>query len=290
MKRNSIMGVGVALCIPAMAWPLVQQTSTLQNAPLLNVSVVAMAQEGQGRPRDGREGRPPGGPGMGGGFGGGFRGPGGPFRRSEKMQLGRFVREVGELEKAKKTPLNKKQAQKIVATIAPWRKKATMNDTDAKKLYTALRDTLTATQKKALDQRRPFGPDGPMGGPMGGAPDGRGFGRGPRDEQGERPNGPPPGGRNDREDGPGGPGGPPDGRGFGRGPGGFNGRPNGDRPTPPTEAEMKKMGDFMKSFNPFYPITSYKQVKSLPQPMQEGMTRRYKEMQAVLYQLAAKAK
>ena len=53
---------------------------------------------------------------------------------------------------------------------------------------------------------------------------------------------------------------------------------------------MKKMEAFMKTFNPFYPPTSYKQLKELPRPMQEGMQRRYKETQAVLSQLAIKAK
>ncbi len=266
MKRNLFIGMGAALCLPALTWPLVQQASTPQNSPLFNSSVIAMAQEG---PRDGgrnggREGRPPGGP------GGGFGGPGGGFRRSEKMQLGRFVRKVGEMEKVKKTPLNKKQAQKIVATIAPWRKKVSMNDADAKKLYAALRDTLTAAQKKALDQRPQFG--GPNGGPRG-----KGGPRGDRPDgppRGERPNGPPPGGPRE-----------------GRGPGG----PRGGGFKPPTEAEMKKMqegmkkmGEFMKTFNPFYPVTSYKQIKVLPQPMQDGMARNYKEMNAILSQLAVK--
>ena len=260
MKRNSIIGLGVALCIPVLVWPLVQQTSTPENAPLLYSSIFA---EAQGGARDGgregeREGRPPGGPGR-------------EFRRSEKMQLGRFVREIGDIEKAKKTPLNKKQAQKIVATIAPWRKKASMSDADAKKLYAALRDTLTAEQKKVLDQRPSFGGGGPRGegGPRGDRPDGP-----PR---GERPNGPPPGG--------------PRGEGGARGPGG----PRGGDFKPPTEAEMKKMqegmkkmGEFMKTFNPFYPVTAYKQVKALPKPMQEGMERRYKEMNTVLYQLSVK--
>jgi hypothetical protein len=271
MKRNAIISLGVALCIPALVWPLVQQTSTPQHSPLFNSSIIAQAQDG---PRDGgreggpdgtREGRPPGGPGRFGGPRGPMGGPGGGFRRSDKMQIGRFIREVGEMEKAKKTPLNKKQAQKIVATIAPWRKKASMSDADAKKLYVALRDTLTAAQKKTIDQRPPFG------GPMGGPPDGRG----PRGERGERGNR---GERGDRPDGP-----PRGEHGFG-GPGG----PNGERPKPPSEADMKKMQAFMKTFNPLYPPTSYKEIKSLPQPMQEGMERRYKDMQAVLYQLSAK--
>ncbi len=270
MKSNSILGLGVALCIPAL---------------VIAASVSAQAQNGpreggkEGNREGGREGRPPGGPGGSFGGPGRFGGPGGAFRRSEKMQLGRFVRQVGDMEKAKKTPLNKKQAQKIIAVIAPWRKKASMNDADAQKLYVALRDTLTAAQKKAMDQRPPFG------GPMGGPPDGRG----PR---GDRPDGPPPEGRGPRGDRPDGP--PPGGRDGGR-EGRPPGGPRGGDFKPPSEAEMKKMqagmkkmGEFVKTYNPFYPVASYKQVKDLPKPMQEGMERRYKEMQAVLSQLAAK--
>ena len=226
------------------------------------------------------QGRPPGGP---GGFGGGFGGPdgrgrgrggmmGGPGRRSEKMRLGGFLRGISELERAKKTPLNKQQAQKIVATIAPWRKKAAMSEADAKKLSIALHNTLTAAQKTALQTMRPPRPQG------------FGQGRAPGGRSGERPDGPP---RGERPDGPppGGFGGPPPG-GFGRG---LRGE-RGERPAPPTQAQMKKMETFMKTFNPFYPPTSYKQLKELPRPMQEGVQRRYKETQAALAQLVAKAK
>ena len=255
MKRNSMIGMGVALCIPAMVWPVVQKVSQSQNSPLLSSSVVAQAQDGrQDRPREGRgNGRDGRGP------GGGMGGPGGGFRRSEKMQIGRFIREIGDMERDKKTPLNKKQAQKIVSTIAPWRKKAGMSDADAKKLYAALRDTLTAAQKKMLDQPPAFG------GPRGERPDGP-----PRGEGGKRPNGPPPGGGG-RDGG-------------GRNGGGLRG---GDF-KPPSEADMKKMQAFMASYNPLYPPTSYAQIKSLPQPLQEGMTRRYKELQDILAKLAAK--
>lgn len=234
-------------------------------AVLFNASVSAIA---QGRPSGPQPGS--------------FGGPGGPaFRRSEKMRLGGFLRGVSELEKAKKTPLNKAQAQKIVATIAPWRKKASMSDADAKKLSAALYNTLTAAQKTSLEKMRPGRPGGPGG---------FGGNRGP----GGRPDGPP---RGERPDGPrggfGGPGnrrgGPPPG-GFGRGPDGDHGGRDGDRPAPPTEAQMKKMEAFMKTFNPFYPVTSYKQLKELPRPMQEGMQRRYKETQAILTQLSAKAR
>lgn len=111
-----------------------------------------------------------GGGGGGGGFGGGNR------QQSPKMQLGRLLRDIGELEKANKKPLTKDQAKKIVAAIKPWEKKPKMTDEDAKALRKTINDILTTAQKNELDkmaaQNRRMG----GGGPGGGGPGGGGFG------------------------------------------------------------------------------------------------------------------
>ncbi|MCS6862034.1 MAG: hypothetical protein NZT92_17140, partial [Abditibacteriales bacterium] len=172
--------------------------------------------------------------GGGGGFGGGGRQP------SPKMQLGRLLRDIGELEKANKKPLTKEQAKKIVAAIKPWEKKPKMTDEEAKALRKTIHDILTTAQKNELDkmaaQNRRMGGGGPGGGGFGGGPGGFG--------------------------GPGG-GGPGGGGGFGGGPGGFGGPGGGGpgggggQPSPQQQQQfrqtMQKMQEFFKIYNPFYP-------------------------------------
>ena len=105
------------------------------------------------------------------GFGGG-----GASRNSPKRRLTSLVRGLGELEKAKKAPLNKDQAKKIVAAIGPWKAKPKMTEDEAKALYGKINTTLTTKQKNELDkmaaQGRRFGSGdrerGGAGGPGGG--------------------------------------------------------------------------------------------------------------------------
>lgn len=82
----------------------------------------------------------------------------------------------------------------------------------------------------------------------------------------------------------------------GQGGGGGAGGPGGGG-NPPSPEEMKKfqqtrqlMQTFMKTMNPFYPPQNYKELKSLPERMQESMAKRYKARTEILAKLAAKAK
>jgi hypothetical protein len=216
-------------------------------------------------------GRPLGGPG----------GPRGAMRNNPKMRLGRLIRGIGELEKGKKAALTKAQAKKIVAVVTPWKKKPKMTESEAQSLYTKVSAILTAKQKEELASSAPDrglgGPDGRRGpgGPGGRGPRGFGGPGGPRGGFGG------PGGRG--PDGFGGPGGPGGRRGPGGGPGVFGGGP-------PDPQQMQKMQSFMKTYNPFYSPGSYKELKGLPDRMQEGYKRRYQEQQTLLTALARKAK
>ncbi len=243
------------------------------------------AMQGHDGKRDGMRG--PGGP-------GGMRGPGGPgsFRRNAKMQIGGLIRGIGVLETQKKTPLSKDQAKKIVATLKVWQKKPKMSEAEAKSVSAKLNSFLTTPQKTALaamkPPRRGFGGRGPGGPGRDGGPGGM---RGPRDHDDKR--------------GPGGPGGMrgPGGQDGMRGPGGFGGMRGPGGPgggfggAPPTAQQMQemrqrmeKMRGFMETFNPLYPVGSYKEVKALPDRMQERLKEHYTAQQAVLTQLARKAK
>jgi hypothetical protein len=190
---------------------------------------------------------------QGGGGGGGSQ-----FRNSPKGRLSGVIRGIGDLEKAKKAPLTKDQAKKILAAINPWKGKPKMNEDEAKSLYGKINGALTTKQKNELDklsaQNRRFG-------------------------SGER------GGQGGGQGGGGGAGGPGGGGGFGGG------------GTPPSPEEMKKfqqmrqkMQGFMKTSNPFYPPANYKELKDMPERMRESMTRRYQSRMDILKKLAAKAK
>src|SRR5687767_9681250 len=120
-KTINLMGLAAAMLIPFAVW--------------------SQAQGGFGKPGGGHTGPGAGPRGWEGrGPGGRPGGPGGPggFRRSPKMQLGGLLRGIGELEKAKKTPLSKTQAKQFVATLTPWRKKASMSDSEARAVHTKL--------------------------------------------------------------------------------------------------------------------------------------------------------
>jgi hypothetical protein len=81
------------------------------------------------------------------------------------------------------------------------------------------------------------------------------------------------------------------GAGGGRPGGGGAGGPGGAAPNMQQMRQtMQKMQGFMKTYNPLYPPTKYKELNSLPERMQGGFKRRYQAQQALLSQLAKKAK
>ena len=86
--------------------------------------------------------------------------------------------------------------------------------------------------------------------------------------------------RGDREGGPGGQRGGPGGAGGG----GFD-----PARMQQMRAQMQKLQGFMKTMNPFYPPTKYSELKSLPDRMKDGWTRRYKTTQTMLTALSRKA-
>jgi hypothetical protein len=230
--------------------------------------LAAQAQSGGfGRPGGG-PGNAPGGPGFGRGM-----------RNNPKTQLTRLVNRIGQLEKGS-ARLTVPQAKSVVGIISPWSKKNCMTENEAKTLLTRLNGVLTAKQKSELEKLGPGGRDGGRG-------EGRGDGRGPRGDGERRGDGGPRGGL-DRGGfggqgrpegrGPGGPGG------EGRGPGGPGG---GGRPS---EAQMKAIQTFFQNYNPFYPPSNYKEVKALPDRMEESFVNRYRRQQAVISQLTQKAK
>ena len=82
-----------------------------------------------------------------GGGGGGAR-----ARNSPKRRLTGLVRAIGELEKGNKAPLTKDQAKKVLALVAPWRKRPKMTEDQAKALYMKMNAVLTTKQKNELDK------------------------------------------------------------------------------------------------------------------------------------------
>lgn len=182
-------------------------------------------------------------------------------RDNSKARLEGVLMGVGSLERGGKTPLSKDQARKMVALISGWKKKSHMSDAEAQSLSGKLSAVLTSAQKNAIQQARPQNRRGDRRGP-----DGRG--------DGGRPNG----GRRG---------------GFGGGMGRMGGGFGGDGPTPEQRQQMQKrmqaLQNFMKTYNPFYPPTKYKEVNSAPERMRQGMTRRYEMTMALLSQLSKKA-
>ena len=72
--------------------------------------------------------------------------------------------------------------------------------------------------------------------------------------------------------------------------GGNNGGPPDAKAMAEMRAQMQKMQGFMKTYNPFYPITKYAEFKALPDRMKERFTKGYQSRMSVLTKLAAKAK
>ena len=196
------------------------------------------------------------------------RGEDGPGRRrpaSAKRQLSGVWRRLDRVEN--QAPLSKQQAARVVNLIRPWTTRAQMSDADAAQLQTQLAAVWTPAQAELMERR------GPREGGGRGEGEGRG-GRGPRGE-----------GR-----GEGGFGGPREGRGEG----GFGGR-RGEREgmgrgAGVDPAQRQAMRGFMENLNPFYAPTGYSQWKSLPQPAQERLAKRYRESRATLEALSRKAK
>ena len=184
------------------------------------------------------------------GFGGG--GGGSSQRNSPKGRLSSVIRGIGELEKAKKAPLTKDQAKKIVAAINPWKAKPKMTEDEAKSLYGKINTTLTTKQKNELDKM---------------AAQNRRFSSGDRGERGGGGAG-----------------------GQGGGPGGGGGTPPSPEEMKKFQQMRQKMQGFMKTSNPFYPPQNYKELKDMPERMRESMARRYQSRMDMLKKLAAKAK
>jgi hypothetical protein len=92
----------------------------------------------------------------------------------------------------------------------------------------------------------------------------------------------------------GGPGGGGPGGGGG-GPGGGGGAGGGQPPSPQQMQQMReqfqKLQGFFKTYNPFYPPMSYKEVKEMPEQMRENFfIKRYEARKEILTKLEKKAK
>jgi uncharacterized membrane protein YgcG len=184
----------------------------------------------------------------------GMGGPRGSRRNDPKFRLSGLMRGIGELERGKKAALNKAQAKRIVAAVRPWQNKPRMAESEAKSLYMKMNAVLTTRQKNELDKM---------------AAQNRRFG----------------GGENGRAGGAG-----AGGAGGGRMGGGFS-SPGGGAPSAAQMQQMRqRMQSFFKTYNPFYPPGKYKELNGMPDRMQGGFKRRYQEQQALLSQLAKKAR
>jgi hypothetical protein len=181
------------------------------------------------------------------------------MRNSPKARLSGLWRNLGELQKSK-VALSRDQAKRVVALVRPWGSRPSMTDSQAQSLHTRIGAVLTSAQKEEMkkmalvrrDSMRGGGPGGPRGGGSGG-----------------------PGGWGGPRGGLGGPGGPRGGR---------------EGMDPQRMQQMRtRMQGLMKTMNPFYPPTSYKEIKELPPLMQQRFTRRYDATRAVLTSLVQKA-
>ena len=76
----------------------------------------------------------------------------------------------------------------------------------------------------------------------------------------------------------------------GGGPGGGSGGPPDAKQMAEMRARMQKMQGFLKTYNPFYPVTKYAEYKTLSDRMKERMTKSYQSRTTLLAKLAAKAK
>jgi hypothetical protein len=192
------------------------------------------------------------------------------MRNSPKARLSGLWRNLGELQKSK-AALSKDQAKKVVALVRPWSSRPKMTDAEAQSLQTKISAVLTTGQKDEMKKMATARRDSTRGGPGGWGGRGSGGPGGPGGPRGGAPGG------------WGGPrGGSPDGSGGPRG-----GREGID---PQRMQQMReKMQGLMKTMNPFYPPTNYKEIKELPPRMQQRFTRRYDATRAVLTSLVQKA-
>ena len=189
----------------------------------------------------------------------------GPRRRgpaSAKRQLSGLWRGLERVER--QAPLSQQQAARVVNLVRPWTARPQMSESAAAQLQTQLAAVWTPAQREILERRGRGG--GRDGGPRG---EGRGDGegrreRGPRGEGGF-------GGRR--------------GEGGERGPRGGEGRGAGL-----SREQRQAFRGFMENLNPFYAPTGYSQWKSLPQPMQERLAKRYREGRETLESLSRKAR
>ncbi|MDF2439200.1 MAG: hypothetical protein JWN98_184, partial [Abditibacteriota bacterium] len=201
------------------------------------------------------------------------RGGMGPRRNIGKARLGVLWHGLWQLE-GSAAPLSEAQAKRMVNLVRPWSNKPSMTESQAKSLTASLNAVLTASQRNVVGDLNEPGPRGRGGF---GPPPGRGDGPPPghfddgpprNGSQGDRSRGDRPRGDRPRGDGP-----------------------RGDRPRPgrPTPAQAKAMGALMERLNPFYSPTGYKEFKTMPLRMRQGLVRRYQESRATLIALSRKA-
>ena len=210
-----------------------------------------------------------------------FGGPGGHrggFRHNDKRQLTGLIRDIAQVDTSGQHVLNGKQARAIIHTLDPWSRQPVLQDAQATALIGDLRNFLTASEKldiAQIDANRPrggggFGGGGDRGGQGGpggpGGGGGQGGGAGGFDRPGD-PLAPAGGGASGGDDHHGGPGGP-------GGPGG---------------ADFQAFREFAMSTNPLYPPQKYPKFASLPERMQDGMARRYTEVQTALAEIKSHA-
>ena len=102
------------------------------------------------------------------------------MRNSPKGKLGVTIRALQQFGEDPKTKVNKAQATKILALMAPWKSKPTMSQDDAGKLNKAITGTFTIAQikKQATMGQGGMGGGRPGGGGMGGGRPGGGGGMG----------------------------------------------------------------------------------------------------------------
>jgi hypothetical protein len=87
----------------------------------------------------------------------GMSGPFAQFREQHKytFQLMRMVRGLGELEQAKKAPLTKDQAKKILKVMTPLRKQPKLTQDQAKSAMKQIKSVLTSKQLTELGKMNP---------------------------------------------------------------------------------------------------------------------------------------
>lgn len=172
-------------------------------------------------------------------------------RASAKRQLGGLWRGVQRMER--EAPLSKAQAARIVNLVRPWSTRPQMSESAATQLQTQLAAVLTPAQRELLERPRRGGGEG--------GPRGEGRKRGARGEMGQ-----------------------------GEGPRGERGPRGGREGAGVDPAQRQALRGFMENLNPFYAPTGYSQWKTLPQPVQERLSRRYNQGRTTFEALSRKAR